>query len=114
MLMKTFNWTMTLLFAGLLALAGCGKEKPRAPVQQGVAIDLPKLREAFAGGSPAAQAALSEVAMGIRYVSYASALKALDTLGATPGITEPQKKVVAEVTEQIKQVASKNTSPPAR
>ena len=76
--MKTFNWTMTLLFAGLLALAGCGKEKPRAPVQQGVAIDL-----------------LGD--LGDHFL-----LRLGDARGG------------AEVTEQIKQVASKNTSPPAR
>jgi hypothetical protein len=83
-------------------------------VSQGVRIDLPKLREAFGTANPEVQKALSEVALGIRYVNYASALDALGKLASAPGITEPQKKIVAEVTDQVKQVASKDTSPPAR
>lgn len=103
------------LFAGLLALPGCGKQKPpAAPVQHGVAIDLPKLREAFATASPELQQAVSEVAMGVRYADYKSALAALNKLASAPSATEAQKKIVGEVTEQIKQLASKDTSPPAR
>ncbi len=42
------------------------------------------------------------------------AYAALAKLDSAPGLTEPQKKAVAEVTEQIKQLASKSTAKPAR
>jgi len=105
---------MMVLLAGVLALVGCGKEKPPAPVLQGVTIDVPKLREAFATASPELQTAVSEVAMGARYSDYTSAFNALAKLDSAPGLTDAQKKVVAEVTDQVKQLASKSTRPSAR
>lgn len=42
------------------------------------------------------------------------AYAALAKLDSAPGLTEAQKKAVAEVTEQIKQLASKSTAKPAR
>ena len=113
--MKTTNWIMMFLFAGLLALPGCGKQKPpTAPVQHGVTDLLPKLRQAFATASPDLQQAVSEVAMGVRYANYRSCLAALNKLARAPGLTEPQQKIVGEVTEQVKQLASKDNTPPAR
>jgi hypothetical protein len=112
--MKTRYWMMMFLAAGLLALAGCSKEKPATPVMDGVTIDLPKLKEAFATAGPDAQTSISEVTMGMRYSDYPRAFAALAKLDSTPGATEAQKKVVADVTQQVKQAASKNSSPPAQ
>jgi hypothetical protein len=111
-LVKTAKWVTLFLLAGVLALAGCGKEKPKAPVKQGVTVDLPKLRAAFATASPELQTAVSEVAMGLRYSEYPRAFAGLDTLANTPGLTEPQKKIVGEVTAQVKEVASKAAASP--
>jgi len=112
--MKTANWMMMFLLAGVLALAGCGKEKPAATVMNGVTVDLPKLQEAFATASSELQTSVSEVRMGVRYGVYARALTALEKLANAPGLTEDQKKVVAQVTEQVKQLASKAPAPPAQ
>ena len=113
--MKTANWLMMFVLAGVLALAGCGKAKPAAPVVEGgVTVDLPKLEEAFATASPALLNIVPEVAMGVRYSDYPRAFAALGKLAAAPGLTEPQKKIVGEVTEQIKALASKSAAPPAR
>ena len=112
-LMKTMNWVTLFLLAGVLALAGCGKEKPKAPVKQGVTVDLPNLKGAFATSSPELQAAVSEVAMGLRYSEYPRAFAGLDKLANTPSLTEPQKKIVGEVTMQVKEVASKAAASPA-
>jgi hypothetical protein len=105
---------MMFLLAGVLALAGCGKAKPAAPVMAGVTVDVPKLKEAFATASPELQTSVSEVAMGLRYGDYPRAFAALAKLDSAPGLTEPQKKIVGEVAEQVKQLAGKAAAPPAR
>jgi hypothetical protein len=111
--MKKANLVMLPVLVAVLALAGCGKHKAPAPVMQGVTIDLPKLREAFATASPELHASVSDVAMGVRYIDYPRAFVGLDKLANTPSLTEPQKKVVNELIEQVKQLASKAAAPPA-
>jgi hypothetical protein len=112
--MKIVNWMMMVLLTGGLALTGCGKEKPAAPVVGGVAVDLPKLQEAFATASAELQNSVSEVAMGVRYRDFPRATAALGKLANAPGLTEPQKKILSEITEQIKQMASKAATAPPR
>jgi len=112
---KTANWISILLLAGIVAVAGCGKQEAPSTVVQGTTIDMPKLRGAFETATPETQAALSEVNMGVRYRDFARALVALEKLANAPGLTDAQKKVVAEVAEQVKQAASKaTTAPPPR
>src|ERR1035437_9505025 len=109
------NWVGMCLVAGGLVLTGCGKpQKPAPMVVVGVTVDLPKLKEAFAAASPEVQTSVSEVAMGLRYDDYPRCFAALAKLDSAPGSTEPQKKIVGEVTEQIKQLATKAAAPPAR
>jgi hypothetical protein len=112
--MKTANWMMMFLLAGVLALTGCGKEKPKAQVMDGVTIDVPKLREAFVTAGPDLQSSVSEVAMGVRYTDYPRAFAGLAKLDSAPGLTEAQKKLVSQVTEQVKQLATKAAAPPAQ
>jgi hypothetical protein len=103
------------LCAATLVVAGCKKAPPpaAAPVTNGVTIDVPKLREAFPTPSPEAQAAITQLQFGLRYGQYVNALQALDTLLNSPGLTEPQKKVVTDVIEQVKQVIAKQQAAPA-
>lgn len=116
--MKLINWIVMFLFAATLVLAGCGKKKTefvqQAPVQEGVTIDVPKLSEAFAGAGPEIQNLVMAVTAGVRYNEYGSALVALNKLARVPGLTDAQKKIVGEVTDQIKQVASKAATAPPR
>jgi hypothetical protein len=109
--MKIVNWMMMVLLAGGLALTGCGKKPTPMPVS---GVDVPKLREAFATASPEIQVAVSEVTMGVRYGDYSRAFAALDKLAKAPNLSEPQKKIVAEVIEQVKQLASKAPAAPPR
>lgn len=106
-IMKNVNWIMTLLAVGVLALAGCGKEKPKNVEIKGVTVDLPKLEQAFSTASADLQNIVPEVAMGVRYADYPRAFNALAKLDSAPGVTAEQKKVIAEVVEQIKQLATK-------
>ena len=96
-------------------MAGCGKQEVPPTVVQGTTIDIPKLRGAFETATAETQAALSEVNMGVRYRDFTRALVALQKLANAPGLTDAQKKVVAEGTEQVKQAASTaTTAPPPR
>jgi hypothetical protein len=79
-----------------------------------VKVDLPKLREAFVGASPEAQTSINEIGSAIRYGMYPKALPELAKLAASPNLTEPQKKVVEEVTAQVKQLAAAAPPPPAK
>lgn len=111
MFMRTTNWMMLLLAAGLLAVVGCGKEKPPAPVQQEGKLDLVRLREAFASGSPEAQKRAGEVIQGVQSGKFMAALEALDLLANTSGLTDAQRTALAEVTPQIRQMARKSAVP---
>ncbi len=111
--MKRIYAITILVVAGVLALAGCGKSKPAAgPTIDGVTVDMGKFTAVFGTAGPQFQASFNAVRTGVRYGDYASALAELDKLAANPSLTETQKQVVALVTEQIKQVASKSTLPP--
>lgn len=102
------------LLGSALALAGCGKpSSPPAPVQQGVAIDVQKLRASFASASPELQAGVAQATSFIRYGQYSQALTALAKVADDPSLTQPQKDIVSQVTEQVKQAASKVAAPPA-
>ena len=113
--MKMTNWVTTILAAGVLAMAGCGKSKP-APGRtvEGVTVETAKLQQAFAAGSPELQNGVAAVKMSVRYGDWAAALATLEKMANNPSLTEPQKQVVALVTEQVKQVASKPPTPPAQ
>jgi cell pole-organizing protein PopZ len=108
--MRIVKWSTLLSLAAILAWAGCGKPKSQAPVVQGITIDVPKLRAALGTSTPEVQTALEEVATGVRYRDFSQALGGLDKIARTPGLTEAQKKAVAEVTEQVKQVAGQKTA----
>lgn len=105
---------MMSLLAGVLALAGCAKEKAAVPVMDGVTVDLPKLKDAFATVSPEIRVSVSEVAIGVKESNYPRAFAALAKLDSAPGLTEPQKTIVATVTDEVKQLASKAAAPPAQ
>ncbi len=104
----------TALAIGLLAGAGCKKAEDRpgpTPVYYGVKVDLPKLDAALANASQDVQATAAQVKQSLRYAQFPQSLAALGKLAANPTLTETQKKVVNDLTEQIKQVIA-NSSPP--
>ena len=110
--MKTLNVLITLFTASLLVAGGCGKEKPPpAPEIQGVAVDIPKLNEAFENASAELKQLSTQVGFNIRYGKYEDALMSLDKLANDPNVTAPQKKVVNDLIEQTKKLA--NAAPAA-
>ncbi len=100
----------TLVVAVSLVLPGCGKKGPQSPSAydvSGVKIDVPKFQQAFETAGDDVKAPATEAVSHIRYGQYAEALMSLDKLVNNPALSEPQKKVVNDVIEQLKQVISK-------
>jgi hypothetical protein len=97
------------LLACALALPGCKKQPPSQPpfVESGVEVDGPRLQVAFSGSALEIQNLVNDFIRDLRYGLYVNSLQALDKLAANPSLTDPQKKVVAEVIEQVKQVIAK-------
>ncbi len=101
--MKFFHWTFWPLLAGVLIFSGCGKSKEPMPAGASVAvIDATKLRPAFESASPQTKAIVDDVMMSIQDSAYPKALAGLDKLAGLPDLTEAQKKVVADLSAQLK------------
>ena len=101
--MKTTHWILAVLVAGSVAVGGCGKPKPPPTEIGGVpVIQLSKLRDAFPTPTAAQQAGFDKMAMSLRMGDFMGTLVQLDKLAHDPSLTEPQKKLVAEVIEQVK------------
>jgi hypothetical protein len=97
------TWITGFLMAGTLAFAGCGKsEKPVITDGTVQAIDATKFRPAFSSASPQIKAIVDNVMMSIQASAYRETLVGLDKLAGLPDLNEAQKKVVADLTEQVK------------
>lgn len=111
--MKITNWIILALTAGSLAFAtGCSKsDDAKARNEMGVVIEMPKLRQACKDvASPAVQSSLSQAELGLRYGEYNKSLQELEKIAGSPDLNDQQKKLVGEVSEQIKQLAAKATA----
>ena len=104
---------IALLVLATAAFAGCRKKEPPPPQAytiSGVKVDSPKLAVSLATASPEARANVTDFQMALRYQMYDRALVPLDKLANDPSLTEPQKKVVNEVIEQIKQLINQKAA----
>ncbi len=104
-----------MLIAECLLVSGCGKSRngaaPPPTVVNGVNVDVPKLEQSIT--NKAVQATIGHVGYSLRYGDYAAARADLATLANTPGLTEEQKKIVSDLTEQLNRAISASL-PPAR
>ena len=111
--MKAIIGVCALLAICLLSAVGCKRSGQAAPPVtdfHGAKVDWPKLDAEFVGGDSALQATASKAKRHIRYERFPEALAELEKLASNPSLTEGQKKVVAELTEQTKQAIA--TAPP--
>lgn len=96
------NWIPGLLMAGALAFAGCGKsDKPVIADGTAQAIDATAFRPAFESATPEINAIVDNVMMSIQASIYKDAVAGLDKLARLPDLNEAQKKVVADLKEQV-------------
>ena len=88
---------------GMLAFVGCGKSEKPAPVESSVQIiDATNFRPAFESASPQIKAIVNDTMMSIQGIAYQKALADLDKLASLSNLTEAQKKVVADLSDQLK------------
>jgi hypothetical protein len=112
--MKTTQYLLIVLMAGVLALAGCGKsDKQTPPPRQPGVVDLGPLQNAFPDPSPDVKGSLDKLRFAARYGQFEAELVELDKLIAIPNLTEPQKKVINDIIEQVK-VAIQSRPAPAQ
>ena len=102
--------------ASVLAVAGCGKSQQGQSSQgmeiNGVKVDLPKLRD-LVNQKPDQRDSINTAVSAIRYGKYDDGLADLEKLAADPSFTDAQKKLIADVIEQVKQVKAKAPASPA-
>jgi hypothetical protein len=108
-MMKKTAWIAGIAVAGLMALpgVGCKKETPaqQAPTFNRVQVDIPKLLQATAAAGQPAHTAVNKLRQDLRYHKYDEALARLDSLKEMPELNDEQKKVIDQITEQVKQAA---------
>jgi hypothetical protein len=100
--------TLLVVAAAALFFSGCSKadKAPQSIQVQGVSVDLPRFNTAFEAAPDATKRVATDVGFNLRYNKYEEALMSLDKLSNDPGLTEPQKKVTADVIEQVKKLAN--------
>jgi len=102
---------LVILSLSLLAFTGCSKSGNAVSTEamdiNGVKVDLPKLDAAMSSASTEIQTSYSMAKRSLRYRQYMQAMMDLDKFSQTPGLTDEQKKLVAQVMDQLKQVIQK-------
>lgn len=101
--MRFSHWIPGLLMISALAFAGCGKSDAPAPtVSTAHEIDASNFRPAFSSAKPEIKAIVDNVMMSLQGSSDKDALAGLNKLASLPDLSEAQKKVVADLSDQIK------------
>ncbi len=116
-MIKVETLVTSLLAAGLLASTGCKKAAapPPSSIQMlGVNVELPRLEQEFQNASPELQAAVQEIKRECRTWQLGKMVMGLDNLSKNPSLTEPQKKVVRDLMDQVAQVMAKQGAPVTR
>ena len=108
--MKTTKYLLIILTVGVLALVGCGKsDKQDKMARVPGRVDLSQMQEQFPNPAPEVSACLDKIRFNCRYRTFDAAQAELDKLAAMPNLTEPQKKAVNEVIEQVKAAVAAGT-----
>jgi len=113
--MKNIRLLSIVSAVALVVLPACkksGSATPQDAVREGtVNVELPKLEAEFANASPELRHMVNEVKMTYFRGQYMNAMMTLDKLSADPSLTESQKKLVANVIEEVKKVITARSAP---
>jgi hypothetical protein len=111
--MKASKWIVVVGVICLAGSVGCKKEQSAAQQESyGLSVDWRKLDGAFAGTTdPAVQAGAAEAKRALAYRQFPQGMAALERLAQNANLTPPQKKLVSDLMEQVKQVVSKGAAP---
>jgi len=92
-------------------LGACSKssEADKLPPMEfeGVKVDTPRLMAEFVNAPPQLQRPVSDAITKARYKQYLQSMMALDQVLKSPELTEKQKKLIAQVIDQLKEVVAK-------
>ena len=95
----------------LVLLGACGKssEADKLPPMEfeGVKVDTPRLMAEFVNAAPELQKPVNEAVTKVRYKQYLQAMMELDAALKNPGLNDKQKKLIAQVIDQLKEVIAK-------
>jgi hypothetical protein len=102
--------------AFLVMLGACSKstEGDKLPSMEfeGVKVDTPQLMASFMDASPEFQKSVNDAVTNMRYKKYLEAMVGLDEVLKSPGLNDKQKKILAQVIAQLKEVVEKAPSRP--
>ncbi len=92
-------------------LGACSKsnEADKLPPMEfeGVKVDTPRLMAEFMNASPPLQKSVNDAVTKVRYKLYLEAMMGLDEVLKDPGLNDKQKKLIAQVVGQLKEVFEK-------
>jgi hypothetical protein len=100
--MKATKYLLMILTVGVLALAGCSKSDKGPPAREPGRVDFTQLQQQFPNPTPEVAACIEKVRFACRYRTFDTAQAELEKFAQTANLTEPQKKAVDEVVEQVK------------
>jgi len=101
--MRTPHWLFAVLAVCFVVFSGCKKaEKPLAQTADSSSVDWRKVDSEFANASPELRDSVSLIKRFFRYAQFPRAMMELQKLAGAPNLTESQKKLVNDLTEQAK------------
>ena len=112
--MRIFRGGFCLALFVLLGACSKSSESDSLPPMeiQGVKVDTPRLMAEFVNASPQLQKPVNDAVLKVRYQQYLQAMMELDAVLKSPDLNDKQKKLIAQVLEQLKAVVAK--APPQR
>src|SRR6266581_2662225 len=97
--------------AFLVWLGACSKssEADKLPPMEfeGVKVDTARLMAEFVDAPPQLQKPVNEAVTKVRYKQYLQAMMELDEVLKSPDLNDKQKKLIAQVMDQLKEVLAK-------
>lgn len=111
--MRTIIRSAATVLVGTFLLSGCGKTTQSPPTTPPQAINAVDFRPAFATASPELKDLADQVMMNIQASLYTKAIEDLDKPAAHFALNDTQKKVVGNLTDQLKKKTAV-TAEPAR
>jgi len=98
-----------LAFLALLGACSKSNEADKLPPMEfeGVKVDTPRLMAEFVNASPEIQRRVNDAVTNVRYKKYLEAMMELDEVLKSPGLNDKQKKLIAQVLDQLKEVLAK-------
>lgn len=107
--MKLIAQIVGLFLVAAAATLGCKKQDTTVGSSVQV-LDASKLRPAFSKASPDVQAVVDNVMMSIQGSDPVKARSELDRLAGMPGVTEPQKAVIKDLSDQLDKKIAANAA----